>query len=149
QRFGNSISIDADAVKTAIDFTRFPVPAEPAYQDIQSYPGLVRAADLIGQLADPAYLLKLPHLLEEMRETGTAQALGYHHPKDMLDGYLDFYRRSVYPYIQPALGYLNETPEGQDTIRRLYNNLAQSERDEVPSVGRFRQITIDELGRIS
>ncbi len=144
-----SVSIDADRVKTAIEFTRFPVPAEQPYQNTQNYPGLVRAADLIGQLADPAYLAKLPLLLAEMRETGTAQALGYRCPQDMLNSYPEFYRYSVEPYIQQGLRYLKVTLDGQRTINRLYSNIAQSEQDEIPMVGRFQQITMDEFGRLN
>ncbi|MGB3614797.1 MAG: hypothetical protein WBA10_13475, partial [Elainellaceae cyanobacterium] len=47
---GSSTDIDLDIVKTAIEFTRFPVPPDAAYHNTSSYFGLVRAADLIGQL---------------------------------------------------------------------------------------------------
>jgi hypothetical protein len=51
----------------------------------------VRAADLIGQLADPHYLRKLPALFYEFLETGTAARLGYNTPGDLRDGYPAFF----------------------------------------------------------
>lgn len=35
-----------------------------------NYPGLVQAADLIGQLSDPRYLKKISALFYEFQETG-------------------------------------------------------------------------------
>jgi hypothetical protein len=47
----------------AIELTRFPVPEDGDYAETDSEAGLVRAADLIGQLADPAYLRKLARII--------------------------------------------------------------------------------------
>ena len=142
--------IDLEVVQAAIEFTRFPVPPHPVYQDNIGYFGLVRAADLIGQLADPAYLERLPDLFEELAETGIAAALGYHHPADLRAAYPQFFREVVYPYIQPALLYLNVTPQGRQTVERLYTNLARSEYPEPSGVGisDFCQIFIDDCGQM-
>ncbi len=56
-------------MKSAL-LTRFPVPSGDDYQDCESEPGLVRAADLIGQLADPFYRRKVNALYQEFVETG-------------------------------------------------------------------------------
>jgi hypothetical protein len=61
-RFGGHKLIDAQALKRNIELTRFPVPADEEHSDTVNYPGLVRAADLIGQLSDPRYLQKIPAL---------------------------------------------------------------------------------------
>ncbi|MEG4347984.1 metal-dependent phosphohydrolase [Microcoleus sp. A003_D6] len=77
ERFGGHKLIDAELVKRNIELTRFPVPADEDYQDTANYPGLVRAADLIGQLSDPRYLQKVAGLFYEFEETGQNQVLGY------------------------------------------------------------------------
>lgn len=45
----------------------------------------MRAADLIGQLADPHYLHKLSKLFQEFTETGAVEAMGYHTAADLAD----------------------------------------------------------------
>src|SRR4028119_688868 len=64
ERFGTHNLIDAEAIADYIELTRFPVPADEEHSDTANYPGLVRAADLIGQLSDPHYLKKIPALLD-------------------------------------------------------------------------------------
>ncbi|MGA9434463.1 MAG: hypothetical protein WBV62_09530, partial [Roseobacter sp.] len=59
QRFAASSLIDEERIAAAIEYTRFPVPDEPAYSDTTSEAALVRAADLIGQIADPFYHRKI------------------------------------------------------------------------------------------
>jgi hypothetical protein len=46
-------------IKRNIELTRFPVPADEDHQDTTNFPGLIRAADLIGQMSDPRYLQKI------------------------------------------------------------------------------------------
>ena len=58
ERFGGHRLIDAEVIKRNIELTRFPVPKESDHQDTINFPGLVRAADLIGQLSDPRYQSK-------------------------------------------------------------------------------------------
>jgi hypothetical protein len=41
------------------------------------YPALLRASDLIGQLADPNYMRKVSALFVEFAETGMNEKLGY------------------------------------------------------------------------
>ena len=53
EQFIDSDTIDIGFVNACIERTRFPVPEEPWYRQTDDYPGLVRAADLIGQLSDP------------------------------------------------------------------------------------------------
>jgi hypothetical protein len=66
-----------------IELTRFPVPAAEDHRDTRNFPGLVRAADLIGQLSDPAYLKKLVALFWEFEETGVNRLLGYRTSDDV------------------------------------------------------------------
>jgi hypothetical protein len=58
ERFGNVAVHDAKTICANIANTQFPVP-EGKVTDTRSDPALVRSADLIGQLADTGYLVKL------------------------------------------------------------------------------------------
>lgn len=123
ERFADHPCIDVAILNQNIEVTRFPVPAQALYQDTQGYPGLTRAADLIGQLSDPRYLQKLPSLFYEFAETGTNQHLGYQHPDDLRAGYPSFYQNVVYPYIQTAMHYLEATQQGRQIVANLCANV--------------------------
>jgi hypothetical protein len=123
ERFGGHRLLDTELIKRNIELTRFPVPAAEDHQDTSNYPGLVRAADLIGQLSDPRYLKKIAALFYEFEETGVNKALGYKTPGDLRQGYAQFYWKGVYPYIQDALRYLSVTQQGQQITASLYSNV--------------------------
>lgn len=129
ERFGGHLLIDAEVIKGNIELTRFPVPKDEDHQDTINYPGLVRAADLIGQLSDPRYLQKISALYYEFEETGQNKILGYRHPGDLRKNYPKFYWNVVYPYIQDALHYLELTQEGKQTIANLYATVFRVEHE--------------------
>lgn len=133
ERFGGHKLIDAERVKRNIELTRFPVPAAEDYQDTVNYPGLVRAADLIGQLSDPRYLQKVAALFYEFEETGQNQILGYRNPGDLRDGYPKFYWNVVYRYIKDAIGYLELTQQGKQVVANLSANVFRVEHSHVIS----------------
>ncbi len=129
ERFGTHNLIDAEAIAHNIELTRFPAPADEDHSDTVNYPGLVRAADLIGQLSDPCYLKKIPALFYEFEETGVNKTLGYHSPGDLRKNYPAFYWNVVYRYIQPALRYLEVTVQGKQIIANLYANVFRVEHE--------------------
>jgi hypothetical protein len=131
ERFSGHNLIQVDIIKSNIELTRFPIPADSDHQDIMNCPGLVRAADLIGQLSDPRYLQKISALYYEFEETGVNKALGYANPDDLRDNYPKFYWNNVYPYIQPALEYLEVTQEGKQIVAHLYANVFRVEHAQV------------------
>jgi len=128
-RFVDEPCIDTEVVADCIEMTRFPVPAEARYQATDTLPGLVRAADLIGQMADPGYRQKLSRLYAEFVETGEAARLGYYSTGDLRDGFPEFFYAQVQPYIGPAVGYLKRTAEGQQWIENLYRRLDECGSD--------------------
>ena len=130
ERFGGHKLIDAEVIKTNIELTRFPVPAAEDHQDTVRYAGLVRAADLIGQLSDPRYLKKITSLFYEFQETGTNQVLGYQTPADLRKNYAKFYWNGVYPYIKDGLRYLSLTQQGKQIIANLYSNVFVVEHEK-------------------
>lgn len=112
--------IDPDRVAAAIEITRFPVPTDADHQETGNEGGLVRAADLIGQLADPHYLRKQTALFYEFLEIGVTQKLGYSSPADLSENFPKFFWEQVEPYIGDGLRYLALTPDGRQWIANLY-----------------------------
>jgi len=103
ERAGIMDGIDPERVARAIELTRFPIPADGDHAETGSEAGLVRAADLIGQLADPGYLRKLTALFHEFVETGTAERLGYGSPAELVEGYPRFFWERIEPYVGDGL----------------------------------------------
>ncbi|MBD2311847.1 metal-dependent phosphohydrolase [Desertifilum sp. FACHB-1129] len=130
ERFGGHKLIDAEIIKRNIELTRFPVPKADDRQDTAHYPGLVRAADLIGQLSDPRYLKKITSLFYEFEETGVNQLLGYRHPGDLRKNYAKFFWDGVHPYVKDALHYLSLTQQGKQIIANLYSNVFVVEHEQ-------------------
>ena len=60
--------IDVEVVCANIEYTRFPVPAENEGKAATDYPALLRACDLMGQLAYPHYMRKISALYTEFVE---------------------------------------------------------------------------------
>ena len=81
----------------------------------------MRAADLIGQLADINYLRKTAALFNEFRETGMSKRLKYESADDLRANYPDFFWKMVGPYSGDSLRYLRVTQEGQQWISNLYD----------------------------
>ncbi|SLN71741.1 hypothetical protein ROA7450_03955 [Roseovarius albus] len=124
-RFAGSDLIDPERIAQAIEYTRFPVPDDPAFACLESEPALVRAADLIGQIADPYYFRKISGLYQEFVETGFASKLGYSSPMDLLEQFPKFFHQQVEPLIGPALEHLGKTPDGKELIKQLYSRVSQ------------------------
>jgi hypothetical protein len=129
ERFGkvalshlNTMEIEAN-----IEHTRFPVPKDEEHAPTDDFPGLLRAADLIGQLADINYLRKTAALFTEFRETGMNDVLKYGSPADLRAKYPEFFWQVVRPYIGDALRYLRVTQEGQMWIASLYAHVFSTE----------------------
>ncbi|NEP63079.1 MAG: metal-dependent phosphohydrolase [Symploca sp. SIO2G7] len=129
ERFGTHTLIDAKTIQENIELTRFPVPADEDHQDTTNYPGLVRAADLIGQLSDPRYLQKISALFYEFEENNSNKALGYQNPGDLRRNYPGFYWNVVYSYIKKASHYLELTQQGKQILANLYSNVFRVEHD--------------------
>jgi len=127
-RFRHSELIDCERVASMIEFTRFPAPATNKDVELDAETGLVRAADLIGQLGDPNYIRKTNALFQEFAEIGVTRQLGYASPADLVESYPGFFWSQVSAHIAPALRHLNVTIEGRRWIAHLYANVFCAER---------------------
>lgn len=130
ERFGGHKLIDAEVIKRNMELTRFPVPSDEDHQDTLNYPGLVRAADLIGQLSDPRYLQKISALFYEFEETGQNKVLGYENPGDLRKGYPGFYWNVVHRYVKDAIAYLSLTQQGKQIVANLSANVFRVEHEQ-------------------
>ncbi len=131
ERLGDAPYIDENRVARAIELTRFPVPEDSDRGNADAEAGLVRAADLIGQLGDPNYPQRLTALYYEFVETGMARTLGYESAADLADNYPSFFWQMVRPYIGEALGYLELTQEGRQWIAMLHSHVFAIEHDQL------------------
>jgi hypothetical protein len=129
ERFGkvSLATFDTGVIEANIEHTRFPVPEDEDHADSSGYPGLVRAADLIGQLADVNYPRKIPSLFAEFQEIGANDKLGYATPADLRRSYPGFFWKAVRPYIGEGLRYLRVTQEGKLWIANLYAHVFSEE----------------------
>ena len=129
ERFGKAqlAQFDTLVIERNIEHTRFPVPKDETHANTADYPGLVRAADLIGQLADVNYPRKISALFAEFNEIGANEKLGYHSPADLRAKYPEFFWTTVRPYIGDGLRYLSVTQEGKLWISNLYAHVFSQE----------------------
>ena len=127
--FAHNPWIDAEILATYIESTRFPVPDGVRNQPRSRFQwqDLVRSADLIGQLADPAYLQKLPALYEEFVDCGRAQADGLSSYRDLVARFPQFYRQVVDPLVGVGFEALNAHAEGRRWGTSLRATIAQCE----------------------
>jgi hypothetical protein len=142
ERFASHPIIDAERVARAIELTRFPVPEDEDHKETDTEAGLVRAADLIGQLADPFYSRKLNALFHEFEEIGANARLGYGNPADIADRYPRFFWTKIEPFVSDAMKYLDLTVEGRQWIANLFSHVFEMEhgiRSMGPVAGNARQ----------
>jgi len=138
ERFAGDNHIDSEVICQNIERTRFPIPSAEDHQASNDLPGLLRAADLIGQLADPQYFRKISALFAEFDETGQAAKMGYTTAADLQSDYPKFYWGTVSPYISDAIRYLRRTQAGQEWVANLYANVF-TEEHAAPSYGPERR----------
>jgi len=131
ERFGDvSKVIDAERIVANLELTRFPVPDLSDHTGTKDFPGLIRAADLIGQLSDPSYMRKINSLFYEFVETGTAEKLGYETPADLAESYPTFFWETIYPYVKDAVRYLQLTQSGKQSVANLFSHVFAAEHNE-------------------
>ena len=129
ERINGIAQLDGARIARAVEGTRFPASVPSEDENCDEEAGLLRAADLIGQLGDPHYIRKANALYHEFEEAGLNRQLGYSSPADIVNLYPQFYWNSVAPHVQTAIRYLNVTSSGRQWIANLYSNVFRAERD--------------------
>ncbi len=123
ERFANVPEIDVPQLQQCIEITSFPVPRASAADKVGVLPQLVRAADLLGQMADPMYLKKLSRLYAEFIETGEAQRQGFANAGELRAKFPQFFENQVRPFVGEGLKCLGKTQDGQPWIANLIHHL--------------------------
>lgn len=129
ERFRNHDLVDPERVARAIELTRFPVPLDADHAETATEAGLMRAADLIGQLGDPLYPRKLNALYQEFAEVGLNAQLGYSNPADVAECYPAFFWSKVEPVIGDGIRALDLTVDGRRWVANLYAHVFAMEHD--------------------
>ena len=130
ERFAGHATIQSEVICANIERTRFPVPDIEASNITDDMPGLVRAADFVGQLGDINHLRHLSALFAELQETGTTAKLGFSNALQLRRDYPHFFWSTARPYLDPATRYLRVTQDGKEWLARLYANVFTEEHTE-------------------
>jgi hypothetical protein len=115
-----------EALAANIQYSRFPPPLDSDHE-VASYPGLLRAAHLIGTVADPNFVLKINRLFLEAHESGIADQLGYANAPDFIARYPVFFWRVLHPLIGEATDLLGYTGAGRVWLANMHAHLLVEE----------------------
>lgn len=128
--FSKVPEIDVEKLASMIEITRFPVPKTEFHSQTDTLPGLVRAADLIGQMGDISYRRKTAALFQELQESGGNRNGEYATASDLRKNYPKFFWGVVSPLIKPALRHLSVTQEGKLWTSVLFSHVFAEEHAE-------------------
>ncbi len=134
--------VDVSYLAGLISQTEFPVPASRNVRGVNDknfgeLAQLIQSADLVGQLADPNYIKKIPALYYEFFETGAATRLGYTSAYDLASSYPSFFYNFVQAHVSDALNYLNDTDSGRKWAALLFSNVFSQEHRAILSTEGF------------
>ena len=129
EHFANHVVLDPEAIADNIEYARFP-PLPDRNLDTDSYPGLLRAAQVIGAIADPDFALKMTPLWLELKECGMHQALGYKSATDVSDTYPTFFWSMLHPLIRDGIDCLTFTGSGRQWLANMHSHVLLEEHRE-------------------
>jgi hypothetical protein len=119
--------LDVDSMTANIEYARFPPPVK-LHPETATYPGLLRASHIIGAVADPNFMLKMPALVQELEESGMAKLLGFRTAAEFQIHYPELFWETLHPLIRDALELLNYTGQGREWIANMHSHLLAEER---------------------
>ena len=118
--------LDAEKMVANIEYARFPPPVN-IHPETTTYPGLLRAAHIIGTVADPNFLLKMPPLVQELDESGMTKMLGYSTVAEFRIHYPELFWKTLHPLILEAVALLNYTGQGREWLANMHAHLLTEE----------------------
>jgi hypothetical protein len=129
--FADHPVLDAETLAANIEYSRFPPPVD-RNPDTDTFPGLLRAAHLIGAVADPYFQRKMPALVQELGESGMTERLGYQTVAEFRAHYPELFWQMLHPLIVDAVVLLDHTGHGREWIANMHAHLlAEEHRDEI------------------
>lgn len=136
-RFRGHPVLDAELLAANIEYSRFPPPRDRNHETA-TWPGLLRAAQFIGTVADPNFLRKLKPLFLELQEAGVAAELGFNHPADLRAGYTELFWTHIHSLTREGVDLLRYTDSGRQWLANMYAQLLSEER-QTPALGMVRK----------
>ena len=118
--------LDPERLAANIEYSRFP-PLPDRNLDTDSDPGLLRAAHIIGAVADPDFMLKMKPLFIELQEAGIAGQLGFNTTAEMTRGYGQLFWNVLHPLIGEGMDLLTFTAEGRVWLANLHAHVLRAE----------------------
>ena len=118
--------IGIEAVVANIEYARFPPPVK-LHPDTATYPGLLRASHIIGAVADPNFLLKMPAMVQELEESGMTKLLGYTTVAEFRVHYPELFWETLHPLIKDAADLLKYTGHGREWLANMHAHLLSEE----------------------
>ena len=132
QRFQNHPVLDSERVAANIEYTRFPPPSDRNFETA-TYPGLLRAAHLIGAIADPNFKVKMKPLMLELDESGMTAQLGYKTVLEFRNNYGKLFWEMLHPRIADGMALLEMTDEGRAWLANMHAHVLALEHDDTTS----------------
>ncbi|MEE4300784.1 MAG: hypothetical protein V2J24_15200 [Pseudomonadales bacterium] len=126
RRYADTPPIDPERLAGMIELARMPTPRTPP-EDQESWPALLRAAQIIALGADPRFVQRSKKLYRQLEEVGLAAKMGYANPADVIDSYPQRFWKHLLPQITVALSYLKYTGGGQTWLARLNSRMLEEE----------------------
>ena len=118
--------LDVERITANIEYARFP-PTVDIHPETATYPGLLRASHIIGAVADPNFLLKMPPLMQELEESGMAKKLGFGTVAEFSANYPDLFWKTLHPLLPEALELLKHTGQGREWLANMHAHLLTRE----------------------
>lgn len=124
--FAEDAVLDVEELAQNIEYARFP-PEAGSNTETASYPGLLRAAHLIGAVADPGFMLKLKPLFLELREAGLVERLAFRSVAEFRNDYPAFFWRVLAPFIRDGIRLLEYTDDGRMWLAQMHAHVLAEE----------------------
>ncbi|MEM7404221.1 MAG: metal-dependent phosphohydrolase [Pseudomonadota bacterium] len=138
--FANHYILDPDAIAENIEYARFP-PSHGNNPETESYPGLLRAAQVIGSIADPDFSLKMTPLWLELKECGLHESMGYQSAIDVSETYPQFFWDTLHPLIGDGIDCLTYTGSGRLWLANMHSHvLLEEHRDVIAGPDQLPQV---------
>lgn len=118
--------LDGEMLAAILDYARFPPPLD-RLPETDSYPGLLRAAHLIGAVADPYFFHKLKPLTLEMEESGILGLLGFKDVVEFRANYTELFWTTLAPVIRDGAALLEYTTPGRLWLSSMRSHLLREE----------------------
>ena len=125
-RFTGHPVLDPERIAVAIAGTRLPI-AACTQVAAPGWPGLLRAAQIVGMAGDPNFLLKLTALFLELKEVGQHEQLGYPDVAALRARYPNLFWTVFAPHLAGATRYLRETEDGRQWLANMNAHLLTEE----------------------